>query len=60
MLGLVTEGCIVGSDHMLVEPLQMLCAEAADALAPGDRNRKPDDLLSPLHLMCILKKLYSS
>ena len=39
VLGLVTEGCIVVSDHMLfsiltlsVEALEMLCAEAADAL----------------------------
>ena len=46
------------SDHMLliilsvsVEPLEMLCAEAADALAPwaGDS--------CPLHLMCVFKKL---
>ena len=38
---------------MLVEALEMLCAEAADALAPHARDQKPDDLLSPLHLMCL-------
>ena len=62
VLGLVTEGCIVVSDHMLisilsmlVEPLEMLCAEAADTLAPRARNLKSADLLSPLNLMCIFK-----
>ena len=46
------------SDHMLisilsvsVEPLEMLCAEAVDALAPQDL--KPKDFLSPLRLMCV-------
>ena len=46
-LRLVTEGCIVVSDHMLIsilsmslEPLEMLCAEAADALAPWAGNLK--------------------
>ena len=40
-LGLVTDHCIVVSDHMLisilsmlVEALEILCAEAAEALAP--------------------------
>ena len=40
-LWLETEGCIVVSDHMWisilsvsVEPLEMLCAEAGDALSP--------------------------
>ena len=40
-LGLVTESCIVVSDHMLisilsmsVEPLKILCAEEADSLVP--------------------------
>ena len=54
-LGLVTEGCIVVSDCMLisilsilVEPLEMLCAEAAHALAPHAGDLKPEDLLNPL------------
>ena len=57
-LGLVTEDCIVVSDGMLisilfmsVEPLEISCAEAGDALAPLGKD------LSPLHLMCVFKKL---
>ena len=53
-LGLATEGCIVVSDRMLIsilflslELLEMLCAEAVDALASWTRVLKPDDLLSP-------------
>ena len=63
-LDLVTKHCIVVYDCMLisilsvlVEALEMLCAEAADALAPRAGNLKPDDLLSPLHLICVFKKL---
>ena len=44
-LGLVTEGCIVVPDHMLisilsmsVEALEMSCAGATDALAPRAAN----------------------
>ena len=58
-LGLVTEGCIVVPDHMLisilsmlVEALEMLCTEAADALVPRAWDLKPDNMLSHLHLMC--------
>ena len=50
-LGLVTEGCIVVSDRMLIpilsmsiEPLEMSCAEAADALAPSVGDLKAKDL----------------
>ena len=60
----VTEGCIVVSDHLLiatlsvsVEALEMSCAEAADAQAPWAGNVKPEDLLSPMHLICVFKKL---
>ena len=42
---------------MSVEALEMLCTEAADALAPQAWDLKPEDLLSPLHLMCKFKKL---
>ena len=57
MLGIVTEGCIViFIQSVLVEPLEMLCAEAVDALAPQAGDLKAEDLLSPLHLMCIFKK----
>ena len=48
-LGLVTEHCIVVSDCMLisilsvsVESLELLCAEAADVLAPWGEDLKPD------------------
>ena len=37
---------------MSVEDLEMLCAGAAEALAPRPWDLKPDDLLSPLHLIC--------
>ena len=63
-LGLVTEGCSVVSDCMLisiqsvsVEPLEMSFAEVAGALAPQARDLKPVDLLNPLPLMCVFKKL---
>ena len=63
VLGLLTEGCNVVSDCMLisimselVEALEMLCAEAAEALALQAWDLKPDDLLTPLHLMCDLRK----
>ena len=39
-----------------VELLEMSCAESADALAPWAGNKKSEDLLSPLHLMCIFCK----
>ena len=52
------------SDHILipilsfpVEPLEMTCAEAVDALAPQAWDLKAEDLLSPLHVMCVFKKL---
>ena len=40
-----------------VESLEMLCAEAADAMALQAGDLKPEDLLSPLHLRFIFKKL---
>ena len=50
--------CILTSIvSMLVEPLEMSCAEAADALAPRARDFQAEDLLSPLYLMCVFKKL---
>ena len=59
-MGHVTESCIVVSDCMLisilsllVEPLEMLCAEAADALAPRAGDFKGEDLLSLWSLMCV-------
>ena len=38
-----------------VKALAMLCAKAAETLAPHAWDLKPDDLLSPLHLMCDLR-----
>ena len=40
---------------MPVEPLEILCAEAVDALVPLAGDLKSDDLLSPLCLMCVFK-----
>ena len=65
VLGLVTcGGCnVVSVDCKLisilsvsVEVLEMLCAEVMETLAPLDCVLKPDDLLSPLHLMCDFRK----
>ena len=42
---------------MLVESVEMSCAEAADALAPRAGDLKAEDFLSPFHLMYIFKKL---
>ena len=62
VLWFVTKGCIVVLDHMLilsvlVEPLEISCAEAPVSLVPQARDLKPEDLLSSLHLMFIFKKL---
>ena len=63
-VGLMTcSGCkVVSVDCMLisilsmsVEALEMLCDEAAEAVAPLACDLKPDNLLSPLHLMCGLR-----
>ena len=58
------EGCIVVFDYMLgskasvlVEVLETSCAEAMDALAHWAGQMKPDNLRSPLQLMCVFKKL---
>ena len=62
-LGLAIVGCCVLSDLMLISILSVLvehleiCAEAADALASWARDLKPEDLPSPLHLMCVFSKL---
>ena len=60
-LGLATEGSIVVFDHILIskvsvliEPLEMLRAEA---VAPQTEDLKAEDVLNPLCLVCIFKKL---
>ena len=40
---------------VLTEALELLCAKAAEALAPQAWDLKPDDLQSPLHPMCDLR-----
>ena len=40
-----------------VKALELLCAEAADALALHAGDLTPDAFLSSLNLMCIFKKL---
>ena len=42
---------------MSVESLEMFYAEAAVALAPRSGDLKAEDLRSPLHPMCVFKKL---
>ena len=39
---------------MSVEALEMLCAQAAEALAPQAWDLKPDNLLSPLDYVSLL------
>ena len=56
-LGLVTEGCILVSDLHTVLRVEVYCAEAEDAKAPWAGDLKAKDLLSPLHLMYVFKKL---
>ena len=43
--------------YVSVKPLEMSCTEAADALDPQAVDLKAEDLLSPLHLMCVFKML---
>ena len=57
--GLVTEACILVSDHMLisilsvlVEPFEMSCAEAVDALAPRAGDTKAEDLTDLTARVC--------
>ena len=42
---------------MSVEALEMLSAEVGDELVPQARNLKPDDLMSPLCVICVFKKI---
>ena len=53
-VGLVTEDCIVLFDCMLISILS-ISIEAADALHPGSRDLKSEDVKSPSHLMCVFK-----
>ena len=39
-----------------VEPLEISCAEAANALAPQADHLKSDELMGPLCLMFVFKK----
>ena len=63
-LALAINGYCVVFDLMLISilstsvvPLEILCAEAAVALAPWAGDLKAKDLLSPLHLMCVFRNL---
>ena len=42
---------------MLVESRGNLCVEAAKALSPQASDLKPEDLSSPLNLICVIEKL---
>ena len=42
---------------VLVEPLEMSCAESGDALVPQAGDLNTEDFLSPLLLMRVFKKL---
>ena len=39
------------------DPLEIWYVEAAEALVIWAKDLKAEDLLSPLHLMCVFKKL---
>ena len=47
---------VISIMSMSVETLEMLCAEAANALALWAWDLKPDDLPSPLCLVCDFRK----
>ena len=44
---MVSDRMLISILFVLVEALEMSCAEAVDALAPWAGELKPDDLLSP-------------
>ena len=52
-----TASFLISILSVLIEPLEISCAEAVDALAPRAGDLKDEDMLSPLRLMCIFKKL---
>ena len=54
---MVSDCMLISILSMSVEPLEVLCAEAADALASPERDLKLEDLLSPLCMMCAFKRL---
>ena len=54
---MVSDHMLISTLSVLVETLKMSCAEARNALAPWARDLKAEDLLSPLHLICVFKKL---
>ena len=47
----------ISIQSVLVEPLEILFAEAGDTLAPQAGDLTVEDLLRPLHLMYVFKKL---
>ena len=53
----MVSGCMLISILSVSAEALEMCAEAVAALAPRAWDLKPDDLLSPLHLMCVSKKL---
>ena len=53
----VFDGMVISILSMSVKLLEISCAEAVDALAPWAGDLKTEDLLSPLCLLCVFKKL---
>ena len=54
---MVTDRMLISILSVSVEPLEMPCPEAADALSPQTVDFNAEGFLSPLNLMCIFKKL---
>ena len=54
---LLSDCMLISILSVSVEPLEMLCIETVVALAPQAGALKPENLLSPFLLMCVLKKL---
>ena len=50
---MVSDCMLISILHVLVEHLEMSCAEASDALPLRAEDLNAEDLLSPLHLMCV-------
>ena len=54
---MVSDCMLISILSVLVKPLEMLCAEAADPMALLAGDFKAEDLLSSFCLMCVFKSL---
>ena len=57
---MVSDRILISIHSVSVEALEILCAEAVDALAPSVGDLKPDDLQSPFKKLKIYPKSSSA